>query len=419
MAETFTIRFEDASSTGGGTGGGGTGGGRGAGGGAGGGSNADLIGADPAAPRAGATGPIGDDKWFKHVAMMQYMTMNRIREALEIPTLEEDEGDAPVETTRDIITPGQMAALAGAASSGNLGALGGVGGSIIGNIVAPGVGGPIGGLVGGLAGNIAQETPIGTVAEVGSGSIIEGLNAVINPVGTALDKLSSGLSRAADVASVFVSLDTRKFEQSAMEMVSNVPLIGTAYARIGQSFTGLLDTIEGTAQRLSGFSPDLAVSFAMQDVRTTLRDLDRAERLGPKLAAVQEARYQIENKIADILTALAPPILSAVETILTKIDESLQMWAGFTDLWLMFVNKVVDWINTLQWMGGAAIPHVTLPDMLREIVEAVRRGPDRDIDGRMAEIMNQITNQGVNPGREDRNDGPVANQALAPVFGGF
>ncbi len=85
---------------------------------------------------------------------------------------------------------------------------------------------------------------------------------------------------------------------------------------------------EREANRLSGFSGDLAGATAMTEIRREMADIRRASRLGPSLARLENTRSRAEDSLTDLGTELRVAFVDLVNEFQPLIDagtEGLKM----------------------------------------------------------------------------------------------
>jgi hypothetical protein len=113
-----------------------------------------------------------------------------------------------------------------------------------------------------------------------------------------------------------------------------IAAIGEATSQFGQ----LVGALDKTAKRYEEFSPELAVSSAMAEVRQTFGDLRRAQQVGPGLARFVDAQSRLQQRVEDLKADLLEKLLPAVVNIL----EALNRTVGGVDAGIQIMQAIAD-----------------------------------------------------------------------------
>jgi methyl-accepting chemotaxis protein len=134
------------------------------------------------------------------------------------------------------------------------------------------------------------------------------------------DEFDKVFTTIGDFSKSIISFDASAFERGVVELTDNIPVVGGAVKRFGAFVLDMADAVERSAKHLSQYSGDLAAQQAQFEARTILRDVARAQRLGPDLVAANEARFQLENKVQNFMDATVPLLLRLLTLILEGIN---------------------------------------------------------------------------------------------------
>ena len=123
-------------------------------------------------------------------------------------------------------------------------------------------------------------------------------------------------------------------------LLSGNPIVGGAIGFLGgsvgsavlgsllNSFTSLDSSISQLTSSLVGFSPTLSVQSALQDARRIQRQFERAQLLESPLASVSEARFRLEEALANVgdrLVLRFAPLLEQILNMLTIIVDFIEI----------------------------------------------------------------------------------------------
>jgi hypothetical protein len=102
-------------------------------------------------------------------------------------------------------------------------------------------------------------------------------------------------------------------------MLGKVPIFGQALSAATFAIKGFADAASGMADRLAKYSPDIAAAKAQADMRGILRDMERAQKLGPELAKFVDMKARADQSWEDVKSAfmikLMPTLIKIMETL--------------------------------------------------------------------------------------------------------
>lgn len=172
-----------------------------------------------------------------------------------------------------------------------------------------------------------------------SGAMASSAAAVAGPIAALLllIEVVKGLSKtveqlsqsAAQLASATASFNPTAFVDA---YTSHIDGIARAVAgEFGESMTKIFtepvrafmrlgDSIIAAAEKMSSYSPDVAVAMANRDVQRTLQEIRRAQHLGPKMADFVESRTQLEEQLKITMTTLLAKILPFITNVTEKLS---------------------------------------------------------------------------------------------------
>lgn len=154
-----------------------------------------------------------------------------------------------------------------------------------------------------------------------------------------------------------VSIPIEAFGESLIHGSEKLGMFGEGLAFAGeatQAFAHLMRNLDQTAQKYAEFSPEIAQAAALAEVRQTLGDLQRAQRVSEELAEYVTAKQDLQdtweeikivllkemipavtqtarilNKLAPLLEAGGEAVLEPVVNVLASMAEGLSQIAEF------------------------------------------------------------------------------------------
>lgn len=244
----------------------------------------------------------------------------------------------------------------------------------------------------------ATRPPAPVPPAAAGGSAAGGAIAAAGPIGAAvgaalvakdeIDKqIVSAIRGASEFGNAIAKIDADGFSKAINDnIVKNFPVVGTAAGAVGDAFMGLVNATEATAQRLSGYSPELALATALEEVRQTFRDIEAAQDLGVDLAAFVQQKGELDARVEQILLRLEKKllpilikVLTAVELILPAIERIGEgILVGVTTL-IRLVSAVIPGANgigvavgildsILEYLRGADADSMPFDNMLRGLL---------------------------------------------------
>lgn len=108
----------------------------------------------------------------------------------------------------------------------------------------------------------------------------------------------------------------------AAATIGAVVVAGTA---LKETFDKLRATANELATSIEGVSGPVAAAMAMSEVRATMMQLRRAERVGPQLAEYVTARSRLEMSFEDLKTTVMKPLIPLVTDILRGMRDLVRL----------------------------------------------------------------------------------------------
>lgn len=209
----------------------------------------------------------------------------------------------------------------------------------------------------------SKKTGIATVDYAIQGSVVGG------PAGAAIGAAVGALKDLAEVA---------KYTSSTLNEIARFDS-RTVFSKLLGPVGDLSDAVSGTARRLGRYSAELSVQQAQFEVRRMLRDIDRAQNFGPDLASHEEARFQLEQRIADLMDKSFPIIVNLLTNMLEGINQSV----GFADNILQAIENALRAASFALDNNVWATPLIAaarsihdLRDMLRQLLAVAEANND-------------------------------------------
>jgi len=135
----------------------------------------------------------------------------------------------------------------------------------------------------------------------------------------------------------------------------SLPVIGIAIAAFIAATTAavvalklLTGALDKAAAPLVGLSPELSAAAAHADVARLMRDIDRAERLGPGLAEVQNTRVKFELMMSEVWTQILENMLRLIEPMLPFIELAVQTMTAIVSLFGLLVDTAFAILKALS-----------------------------------------------------------------------
>jgi PAS domain-containing protein len=97
-------------------------------------------------------------------------------------------------------------------------------------------------------------------------------------------------------------------------------LVALAAGAAALSVKKFMEAVESVAQNLADLSPDIAAGQAQHEMRLELMRLDRANRIGPDVAGLQQAQNRLSESMYELQTKIYELILKAAPAIEVGVD---------------------------------------------------------------------------------------------------
>lgn len=131
--------------------------------------------------------------------------------------------------------------------------------------------------------------------------------------GTAATTAAAGAGGAAAGAGAGAAAAGAAATAPIAAVVAPIAAVGVAAAAAALTLRAFVKAVEGIADEIQDLSPQVAAVRAQYEVQGELMRLDRARRLGPQAASLEESRlrlsesmYELQTKIYEILLRFAP-----------------------------------------------------------------------------------------------------------------
>lgn len=222
-----------------------------------------------------------------------------------------------------------------------------------------------------------------------AGTLLTGgpAGAIASAIGAIKDQIEQGLKSAVqgvgETLRDIASLDPQALMIPVNAFLEKIPLVGPAFAEINKQFASFMAAVDQTAQRLAGYSGELAVASAEAEIRQVFGDIRRAQQLGSGLARFTEAQSQLSQTAQDIEAALLEQflplatetlvLLNAILVALQKTPEAAQSALDrlLSKLPTPLLSAIVAGTSVLT--KDAAIALAPLLAMIRKIEENTRK----------------------------------------------
>lgn len=174
-------------------------------------------------------------------------------------------------------------------------------------------------------------------------------------------------------------------------------VLPTAAASFVSSVAKMDDAVKSTAQRLGQYNGQLAAQNAQQEVAELMRDLRRAQQFGEQTASANQARFEMEQKLADITDRFMPVMLQLSEGAFTKVGDILTVLEPIADLLSLMLEKFVTMVGFLDKLNPVSQTLSGIAAVMKEFKD------DRNASAseqQWTELINMLTVVDRGPGQE-------------------
>jgi hypothetical protein len=152
--------------------------------------------------------------------------------------------------------------------------------------------------------------------------------AVVGVIQDTIDDIGEGgrkfVRAGADASKAVLSMDVDQrmravaggFDTLADSAKAVSPILGMVTPALKETVRGfdeLRGVVRQSAREMSQYHGGLASQVAQQEVRELMRDIQRAQRQGPQMAAANEARFNFEQRVQDFMDRMMPMLLKFAE----------------------------------------------------------------------------------------------------------
>lgn len=114
----------------------------------------------------------------------------------------------------------------------------------------------------------------------------------------------------------------------ALPIIAGVAIAGIALIAFAVSVKKTLDFVNRERSRLQGLSGDIALASVTQNVGQLMRDIERAQALGPQILRITRLTEKLSNAVSPLINTLAGSALLAVEGFLEILNTVTGFLAG-------------------------------------------------------------------------------------------
>lgn len=206
--------------------------------------------------------------------------------------------------------------------------LAGLAGSAFGGGAAGGPGG--GGGAGGAAGGFFNMTPFGKII----GTTLEFarvLDAATRAVGEFIKtfgRLGTGIA----------AMNPEAVARAIPDLLSKIPIIGNILGPLASLPLDINNAIFGSIQKLAQYNPMLAQQLAMHEVHNLMRDMRRAQEMGPQMMRALDARQRFEDKFNEFIDRNMDNIVKLMESGLATLQDMIPLLHGFIGAMQVILN---------------------------------------------------------------------------------
>ncbi len=235
------------------------------------------------------------------------------------------------------------------------------------------------------AGDVAKGAFIAQQAGVpGAGAVagVSGALAAAGPIGAivaAADMAGKAVAGAVETvgkwagAMAGLELKTQDVIRGFSDLASNVPIIGGILGAFGNTIAGLMDGLDKTTKRLAQYSPELATQQAQFEVASILRDIKRAQELGPQLLEFNQRKFEMDQRLQDIQQKLIEKLIPFLEDILPAVEDLLPQLAVAVEILAKILIAVAKTPSMLAELSGMGILMRATADSTAETAKNTRK----------------------------------------------
>lgn len=183
------------------------------------------------------------------------------------------------------------------------------------------------------------------------------------------ETLRSGVEKLGKAMTRTAALDVAAFGDAAQGVAKKIPLFGEALSEGVKQARGFFSALEGTASKLSAYSGPLAQAQAMNEVKTILGDIKRAEILGADLAPVMEEITEIRETLKTLMAQILKPALKPLLALLQQASDFLVFLENAIrkklNLPAREAEAMINFVEEVLGAGGFKRPDMPAPPRAR------------------------------------------------------
>lgn len=205
---------------------------------------------------------------------------------------------------------------------------------------------------------------------IASGAAAGPVGAIVAAAQVMKQKIQEMTKLVTDGAKAILSMDPEAVAQGFANLAKQIPVIGGVLGGFLDTMMGFGQAIERTAQRLAGFSPEIATTLASIQVQRIQRDINRAQTMGPDIAQGVRTKFELEQKINDFIDRITPKLLKLFDSLMPVVEAMFDIMISIFD-WLTMdlPNFFIDIHNVIVRLLDRLIPG----DQLGALLERIER----------------------------------------------
>ena len=187
---------------------------------------------------------------------------------------------------------------------------------------------------GGMAAMASAAPVVGAIVAAGV-AIQNAINGVIKGIVSGAGKLAAGFaSPEADPAVPLRNLGDAA-SNVGEKMSGVVPVLGQltmVAGEVGKSLADVMQALDKTATRYAEYNPEIAMAQAINEINHTMRDMGRAQELGPELARYIQVQGDLQQKFEEIKVKVLLKILPIVTNIVSLLEKVMPDGEGVANV---------------------------------------------------------------------------------------
>lgn len=217
---------------------------------------------------------------------------------------------------------------------------------------------------GAAGGMMAAAGPIG-MAVAAAVAVVQGLNSAVSGTIHAMGSFAAAIASPDMNPAAPIGAAGSAIEGFGSKVLLINPALGIFATALGSSLGALaqfMGALDGLANRYAQYSPQIGMAQGMAEMRTTMGEVQRANRIGPAMSEYIGARTDLQEQFENIKIRLLQALLPIATQALGKIGAAVE-----------YLEKILDAaLESLEAL--ASLPGIPggIKDAVKELIAALR-----------------------------------------------